>query len=123
MMGVGGVFGPVRGSVSYLPNSGDLFDPSHVVDLRVRRSGASIAEVYRAIPRLLTQRRLVLLLVAALSYLTVFVGLYAALQLAGSVGGSGELLQLDQRAPGDCGVPPPAQPTACPCSGSHTFAR
>lgn len=51
-------------------------------------------DAYRAIPRLFTRPRLVLLLLAALSYLTVFVGLYAALQLTNSTQDATGLLVL-----------------------------
>ncbi len=55
---------------------------------------ARVGDVYRAIPRLLARPRLVLLFAVALSYLTVFVGLYAALQLAGPVDLAGDPGQL-----------------------------
>lgn len=51
-------------------------------------------DAYRAMLRLLTRRRLLLLLLAALSYLTVFVGLYTALQLTGATQDATELLML-----------------------------
>lgn len=94
MMGVGGVFGLFAAALAICLILVIFLIPRTSSTLQIRHTGTSTTEVYRAIPRLLTQRRLVLLLVAALSYLTVFVGLYAALQLAGSVGSSGELLVL-----------------------------
>lgn len=55
--------------------------------------GRTVA-AYRAMLRLLARPRLVLLLLAALTYLTMFVGLYAALQLTGITQDATELLML-----------------------------
>lgn len=54
----------------------------------------SVVGSYRAMPRLLIHRRLTPLLLVALTYLTVFVGLYAVLQLTDRAGSAGELLVL-----------------------------
>ncbi|MFT3861129.1 MFS transporter [Micropruina sp.] len=93
-MGVTGVFGLFATVIAMCMVLVMVLIPRASPLSPTRRTSASIADVYRTIPRLLSQPRLVLLFVAALSYLTVFVGLYAALQLSGRTDDPGELLVL-----------------------------
>ncbi len=60
--------------------------PAGAVRATAGAPARKVVDVYQAIPRLLARRRLVLLLAVAVSYLAVFVGLYAAIQLAGPAG-------------------------------------
>ncbi|MFT4043290.1 MAG: MFS transporter [Gordonia sp. (in: high G+C Gram-positive bacteria)] len=94
VVGVRGVFGIVAAGLAACLILVLVVIPGASPTYGHRARSTGFVDVYRAIPGLLTVVPLVLLLLVALSYLTVFVGLYAALQLSHRGGGPGDLLVL-----------------------------